>query len=200
MNQTVKKTTAAIAIALTVCCAVGLAAVIAPHLLSVQTLTRVGHSYPDYTIFELENASDRIEHCRLAQIRPAEYTSAEGRADTVTTDYIFESLEPEGGYFILRLIGGTVGDTVVQNSDNTHEAMAIGAEYVLFLNSLGALPEAVSYTVGEEEVTFTDCYSLMIGAGSVFITSGLPAEGVVSSYDGKYSVQLPLLADMYAKK
>ena len=199
MKQTVKKTTAVIAIALTVCCAVALAIAIAPGLLSVQTLTQVGHSYPDYTVYELETASDRIEHCRLVDIRPAEYTSAEGRADTITTDYIFESLETDG-YFVLRLIGGVVGDTAVENSDHTHEAMAVDAEYVLFLNSLGALSETVTYTVNEEEITFTDCYSLMIGAGSVFVTSGVPAEGVASSFDGKYSVQLPLLAEMYTEK
>lgn len=199
MKQTVKKSTAVIAIALTFCCAVVLAAVIAPHLLSVQTLTRVGHSYPDYTIYQLEAASDRIEHCRLVQVQPAAITSAEGRGDTVTTDYIFASLETDG-YFVLRLIGGVVDDTAVQNGDNTHEAMTVGAEYVLFLNHLGALPEAVSYTVGEEEITFTDCYSLMIGAGSVFITSGLTADGIAPSYDAKYSVQLPLLADMYTQK
>ena len=200
MKQTVKKTTAVIAIALTVCCAVALAIAIAPGLLSVQTLTQVGHSYPDYTVYELEAASDRIEHCRLVDIRPAEYTSAVGRADTITTDYIFESLEPEGGYFLLRLIGGAVGDTVVENSDRTHEAMYVGAEYILFLNSMGSMAEAVTCTVEEKEVTFTDCYSLMIGAGSVFVTSGVPAEGVASSFDGKYSVQLPLLAEMYTEK
>jgi len=200
MNQTVKKSTAVIVIALAALCAVVLAVGVMPLLIRESRVITVGHCYPAFTLAELTEETDRVEHCRLLEIKPAAYTSATGRADTVTTDYIFESLEPEGGFFILRLIGGTVEDTTVQNSDGTNGLMLTGAEYILFLNDMEGYVQPASYTVEGADGPVTHCYSLMTGSASVFVTGLLNEDGTLSSADGQYTAFPEELAALYGSK
>lgn len=200
MTKTVKKSTAAIVLTATVLCAVLLAALVLPLLIQESTVITVGHCYPAFTLSELAEESDRVEHCRLLEIKPAAYTSATGRADTITTDYIFESLEPKGGFFILRLIGGTVEDTTVQNSDGTLGLMMTGVEYVLFLGDMEGYVEPASYTVEGSDTPVTHCYSLMTGSASVFVMGILNQDGTLSSADNQYIVSPDELSALFGAK
>ena len=200
MNQTVKKSTAAAVLTFTALCAVLLAVLITPLLIQESTLMTVGHCYPAFTLEQLTEESDRVEHCRLLEIKPAAYTSATGRADIITTDYVFESLEPDGGFFILRLIGGTVEDTTVQNSDGTNGLMLAGVEYVLFLNDMEGYVQPASYTVEGTDGPVTHCYSLMTGAASVFVMGILNEDGNLFSADNQYTVSPEELSALYGSK
>lgn len=200
VSNTIKRSTAVIVITVTVLLAAVLAVTVMPLLVTESTVTTVGHCYPLLSISEMTDLSDRVEHCRLVQVRPAAYTSYGERESIITTDYIFESLEEEGGYLVLRLIGGTVGDTSVQNSDNTHELMTVGTEYVLFLRRHAPLTEPLTYAVDDAVVTAEHYYALTIGSASVFVSGLLNEDGTLSSASGQYALSPAELSALYAQK
>ena len=197
--KVVKKTTAAIVLASVMCLSLALALWIAPNLMSFEQTHTIGNVYPDYTFDELVEASDCIERCVLVKIEPSKYTTDVSGKTSITTDYLFRSSENDT-YFVLRLNGGMVENTVTYNADGTDLAMCLNTEYVLFLNDLKCFDKTQHYTLGDEIIEADNCFSLMTGAASIFVMSNNEALGDLTSYSGVYVIEASVLEGAYLNK
>ena len=73
---------------------------------------------------------------------------------------------------VVRLIGGSIGETTVVNEDDAVEYFEVGKDYILFLNR---------HKNGHE----SEYATLVTGKSSVFIFDSVES---VSSVDEKYSI------------
>lgn len=190
--KVVKKTTAYIVLASVMCLSLALALWVTPNLMSFEQIHTIGNVYPDYTFNELVEASDCIERCALVKIEQSKYTTDASGRTSITTDYLFKSSEDDT-YFVLRLNGGIVDNTVTYNADKTDLAMCLNTEYILFLNDLQCFDGPQHYTLDDEIIEVDNCFSLVTGAASIFVMSNNEELDDLTSYSGVYVVEASAL-------